>query len=257
MSDNLSISNVSMRFRGLVAVDSVSLEVRPGTVHAVIGPNGAGKSTLLNVVTGVYRPTAGKVTFGDAVLTRLAPHRIAACGVSRTFQNTELFTDLTARDNVLIGLHRHIDYGLPAALLGLPRFWRAERAALRKADHLLDLVGLSAEAGTRAGTLALGQQRRLELARALAAEPRILLLDEPGGGLRAHETDALIQLLLRLREEFGLTMVLVDHVMRIVMRVSTRITVLNQGRILAEGTPAEIRDDPRVIEAYLGRRRNG
>ena len=249
---SLVIEDLGIRFGGLVALDAFSVSIAPRTIHAVIGPNGAGKSTLVNLVTGLYAPTTGRVVLDGEALTGLAPHRIAQRGVARTFQNTELFTDLSARDNVLVGLHRHLGYGLAASTLRLPSFRRAERDAARRADELLSLVGLGAQAGTAAGDLALGQQRRLELARALAVGPRLLLLDEPAAGLRAAEAEDLSAVLLRLRDELGLTLLLIDHVMRVVMGVSERITVLNYGRKLAEGTPDEIRRNPDVIAAYLG-----
>ncbi len=249
---SLAIEGLGIRFGGLVALDEFSVSIAPRTIHAVIGPNGAGKSTLVNLITGLYAPTTGRVMLDGEALTGLPPHRIAARGVARTFQNTELFTELSARDNVLIGLHRHLGYGLLAGTLRLPGFRRAEREAIRRADELLALVGLGAQAGTLAGDLALGQQRRLELARALAVGPRLLLLDEPAAGLRAAEAEDLSAVLLRLRDELGLTLLLIDHVMRVVMGVSERITVLNHGRKLAEGTPDEVRRNPDVIAAYLG-----
>jgi branched-chain amino acid transport system ATP-binding protein len=252
MSAALTIQELGVRFGGLVALDNVSIQVAPGTIHAVIGPNGAGKTTLLNLVTGLYRPTTGHVSLGSEVLTGLSPHRIAARGVARTFQNTELFVELTARENVLVGLHRHLGYGLAVSTLRLSGFRRAESAAARRADELLALVGLDEQAEAPAGDLALGQQRRLELARALAVGPRLLMLDEPAAGLPAAEAEALSVMLRRLRDELGLTIVLIDHVMRVVMGVSERITVLNHGRKLAEGTPDEVRRNPAVVAAYLG-----
>lgn len=248
----LVVEGLTIRFGGLVALDRVSLSVAPGAIHAVIGPNGAGKTTLLNVVTGIYSPTAGRVAFEGKALTGLPLHRIAARGVARTFQNTELFAEMSARDNVRVGLHRHLAYSLAEAVLRLPRYRRVERKAAQRAEELLDLVGLGAQADTSAGDLAFGQQRRLELARALAVVPRLLMLDEPAAGLRAAEVDELSAVLRRLRDDLGLTLVLIDHVMRVVMRLSDRVTVLNYGRCLAEGTPEEIRRDPAVIAAYLG-----
>jgi len=248
----LVVEGLTIRFGGLVALDQVSLSVAPGAIHAVIGPNGAGKTTLLNLVTGIYSPTAGRVAFEGKALTGLPPHRIAERGVARTFQNTELFAEMSARDNVRVGLHRHLAYSLAEAVLRLPRYRHVERKAAQRAEELLDLVGLGAQADTPAGDLAFGQQRRLELARALAVGPRLLMLDEPAAGLRAAEVDELSAVLRRLRDELGLTLVLIDHVMRVVMRLSDRITVLNYGRWLAEGTPEEIRRDPAVIAAYLG-----
>jgi branched-chain amino acid transport system ATP-binding protein len=252
MSASLVVEDLGIRFGGLVALDAVSMRVAPGSIHAVIGPNGAGKTTLLNLVTGLYRPTTGRVALGEETITGLPPHRIAARGVARTFQNTELFAELSARENVLVGLHRHLRYGIAAATLRLPGYRRAEREAARRAEQLLALVGLREQAETAAGDLALGQQRRLELARALATRPRLLMLDEPAAGLRASEADELIGVLRRLRDELGLTLVLIDHVMRVVMGVSERITVLNHGRKLAEGTPEEVRRNPEVVAAYLG-----
>jgi branched-chain amino acid transport system ATP-binding protein len=257
MSAALTIQELGIRFGGLVALENVSIQVAPGTIHAVIGPNGAGKTTLLNLVTGLYRPTTGRVSLGGEVLTGLPPHRIAARGVARTFQNTELFVELTARENVLVGLHRHLRYGLVVSTLRLPGFRRAESEAARRADELLALVGLDRQAEAPAGDLALGEQRRLELARALAVGPRLLMLDEPAAGLPAAEAEALSAMLRRLRDELGLTLVLIDHVMRVVMGVSERITVLNHGRKLAEGTPDEVRCNPAVVAAYLGGAHHG
>ncbi len=248
----LVVEGLTIRFGGLIALDQVSVSVAPGAIHAVIGPNGAGKTTLLNLVTGIYSPTAGRVAFEGKTLTGLPPHRIAERGIARTFQNTELFTEMSARNNVRVGLHLHLDYSLAEAVLRLPRYRHVERKAAQRAEELLDLVGLGAQADMAAGDLALGQQRRLELARALAVGPRLLMLDEPAAGLRAAEVDELTAALRRLRDELGLTLVLIDHVMRVVMRLSDRVTVLNYGRWLAEGTPEEIRRDPAVIAAYLG-----
>jgi branched-chain amino acid transport system ATP-binding protein len=248
----LELRGLGVRFGGLVALDAVSVQVAPGTVHAVIGPNGAGKTTLINLVAGLYRPTTGDILLEGAPIAGLAPHRIAARGVARSFQNMELFGAMTARENVVAGMHRHLRQGLADAVLRLPRWRREERAASARAMELLELVGLAAVAESLAGDLALGQQRRLELARALAVGPRLLLLDEPAAGLRAAEADELVRVLAGLRASQGLSMLLVDHVMRVVMGVSDRITVLHHGRLLAEGDPAAIRAHPEVIAAYLG-----
>jgi branched-chain amino acid transport system ATP-binding protein len=252
MSAILELRGLGIRFGGLAALEDVSMRVAPGAIHAVIGPNGAGKTTLINLVTGLYRPTTGAILLGGAPIAGLAPHRIAARGVARSFQNTELFGGMTARENVLAGMHRHLRQGLADAVLRLPRWRREECEARARTTALLELVGLAGVAETPAGDLALGQQRRLELARALAAGPRLLLLDEPAAGLRAAEADDLARVLGGLRDRLGLSMLLVDHVMRVVMGVSDRITVLHQGRLLAEGDPAEIRAHPAVIAAYLG-----
>jgi branched-chain amino acid transport system ATP-binding protein len=256
MSPLLEINGLSVRFGGLTALDDVSIKVPAGTVHGVIGPNGAGKTTLLNVVTGVYGPSGGAVRFEGNEISGFRTHRISTLGVARTFQNTELFGEMTARENVLVGLHRHLDYGLLAPMLRSGGFRKAERDAYAQADEILGLVDLTREADSPAGILALGQQRRLELARALASRPRLLMLDEPAAGLRSAELEDLMALLEKLRSQLGLTLVLIDHVMRVVMRLCDRITVLNYGRKLAEGTPAEIRSNPEVIAAYLGKARH-
>jgi branched-chain amino acid transport system ATP-binding protein len=252
----LEIDALSVQFGGLTALDDVSISVPAGVVHGVIGPNGAGKTTLLNVITGVYGPSSGAVRFEGGDISCFRTHRISTLGVARTFQNTELFGEMTARENVLVGLHRHLDYGLLAQMVRSGRVRSAEREAYQRADEILALVDLTREADMPAGALALGQQRRLELARALALRPRLLMLDEPAAGLRSAELESLVKLLEKLRSELGLTLVLIDHVMRVVMRLSDRITVLNYGRKLAEGTPSEIRSNPEVVAAYLGKARH-
>jgi branched-chain amino acid transport system ATP-binding protein len=252
MTAILELRQLGIRFGGLVALEDVSLAVAPGSIHAVIGPNGAGKSTLVNLVTGFYRPTSGAILLDGAPIAGLAPHRIAGRGVARSFQNTELFGALTVRENVMAGMHRELRQSLAATILRLPRWRREERDAAERARELLALVGLDGLADKLAGDLALGQQRRLELARALALRPRLLLLDEPAAGLRAAEADELVAVLAGLRDRLGLAMLLIDHVMRVVMGVSDRITVLDHGRLLAEDTPAAIRAHPAVIAAYLG-----
>ncbi len=252
MTATLHVERLGIRFGGLVALEDVSFSVAPGSIHAVIGPNGAGKTTLINLITGLYRPTSGRMLLDGAPLSGLASHRIAARGVARSFQNTELFTELTARENVLAGLHRHLHYGLAETVLRLPRWRHAEREAAAQAEALLARVGLADQAEVAAGDLALGQQRRLELARALATGPRLLLLDEPAAGLRAAEAEDLVRVLRDLRDTLGLAILLVDHVMRVVMQVSDRITVLHHGRLLADDLPEAIRRNPQVIAAYLG-----
>lgn len=250
----LSIRDVVVHFGGIVALDGVSLDIAPGSIHAVIGPNGAGKSTLLNVVTGIYRPAAGVVSLLGERTDRLAPHAITRKGVARTFQNTELFGDMTALENVMVGLDRHYAYGLFNAVTHVAPFRQAEAAARLEAERLLGLVGLSDKIDVPAAALPFGNQRQLEIARALATRPRLLLLDEPAAGLRAAEVEDLNRILLSLRAAQGLTILVIDHVMPLVMAISDRICVLNFGRKIADGEPADVRRSPDVIKAYLGER---
>jgi branched-chain amino acid transport system ATP-binding protein len=246
------IEDLSIAFGGLTALSGVSLAVEPGEVFALIGPNGAGKTTVFNVLTGLYRPTAGRVILDGADLTRLTPHEIARRGVGRTFQNTEVFRALSALDNVLVGEHARLRGGLLAAALALPAVRREEAAARARALALLARVGLGDVAAVEAGSLPLGSQKRLEMARALAARPRLLLLDEPAGGLNPTETRTLMDLIVRLREELALTIMVVEHDMELVMAISDRVAVLDHGRLIAQGPPAVVAADPAVIEAYLG-----
>jgi branched-chain amino acid transport system ATP-binding protein len=248
----LGVEDLSIAFGGLAALSGVSFEAAEGEILALIGPNGAGKSTVFNVLTGLYRPSAGRATFDGVDLLRLPPHEIARRGVARTFQNTEVFRPLTALDNVLVGEHRHLRAGPLAALAWLPRVAREERAARARAHALLERLGLGDVAGVEAGSLPLGRQKRLEMARALATGPRCLLLDEPAGGLNPTETRALMDLIVRLREELRLTIVVVEHDMDLVMSISDRVVVLHYGRKIAEGKPREIAADAAVVAAYLG-----
>ena len=252
MTSLLSVSGLSINFGGLAALSGLDLEVGEGAIVALIGPNGAGKTTVFNVLTGLYRPSHGRVTFRGDDLLALAPHVIARRGIARTFQNTEVFRRLSVLDNVLIGRHAHLEGGVLGGALALPRVRSEETRARRDARALLDLVGLRAAAGVDAASLPLGHQKRLEMARALAAEPALLLLDEPAGGLNPTETRELMGLIRRLRDERSLTILLVEHDMQLVMGISDRVTVLDHGRRIAEGEPREISRDPAVIEAYLG-----
>jgi branched-chain amino acid transport system ATP-binding protein len=248
----LHVDNVTVRFGGIVALDNVSLDVSRGSIQAVIGPNGAGKSTMLNVITGLYTVDGGTVSFEGEGIDGRAPHKIGRMGIARTFQNTELFGEMSAIENVMVGLDRHHSYNLAIGMAHGPAFRRSETAARREAQDLLALVGIADDAAVAAAALPFGKQRRLELARALATRPKLLLLDEPAAGLRAAEIESLNLILLNLRAEQGLTILLIDHVMALVMAISDRISVLNFGRKIAEGNPDTVRKSPEVIQAYLG-----
>jgi branched-chain amino acid transport system ATP-binding protein len=248
----LQIENITVRFGGIVALDSVSLDVEQGSIQAVIGPNGAGKSTMINVITGLYAVDGGAVLFERERIDGRPPHTIARKGIARTFQNTELFGEMSAIENVMVGLDRHHPYNLAIGMAHGPGYRRSEIAARREAQNLLALVGIADDAAVGAAALPFGKQRRLEIARALATRPKLLLLDEPAAGLRAAEVESLNLILLNLRAEQGLTILVIDHVMALVMAISDRISVLNFGRKIAEGDPNAVRKAPEVIRAYLG-----
>lgn len=248
----LEVRDLAMRFGGLLAVDGVSLSVQPQQVVSIIGPNGAGKTTVFNCLTGFYRPSGGSIHFNGQVIHGLADHQISRKGVVRTFQNVRLFRDMTAVENLLVAQHKHLNSNLLAGLFKTPAFRRSEKEALEFAASWLERVGLMEIANRPAGTLAYGQQRRLEIARCMMTRPSLLMLDEPAAGLNPRETEELEELLAALQSEHKITVLLIEHDMRLVMSISDHIYVINQGRPLADGTPQQVREHPEVIKAYLG-----
>ena len=249
----LDVRNLGIDFGGLTAVDSFNITIGPTEISGLIGPNGAGKTTIFNLLTGVYQPTRGSVLVNGIDIKGMPIHKVNKLGIARTFQNIRLFTDMTALDNVKVGMHNNIKCSFIESLLHLPSYKRSEEKANAKAMELLDFMGLAEFADVKAGSLPYGVQRRLEIVRALASNPSIILLDEPAAGMNPSETAELMHQIRRIRDTFHIAIFLIEHDMNLVMNVCEAIAVVNYGRIIAKGTPEEIRSNPAVIEAYLGK----
>jgi len=251
-AEMLKVSGLQMRYGGLLAVDGIDFDVRRDEVFAIIGPNGAGKTTVFNCVGGFYKPTGGEVTLDGQAIAGLPSHQVARRGLVRTFQNIRLFKSLTVVENLLVAQHLQVKAGLLRGLFATPAYRRAEREALERAAVWLERMGLTSVANREAGTLSYGHQRRLEIARCMITKPRLLMLDEPAAGLNPQEKIELQQLIDKLRHEFNISVLLIEHDMSLVMGVSDRILVMEHGKPIVIGKPDEVRNDPRVIKAYLG-----
>ena len=259
MKPVLEVKGLTRDFGGLRALNELDLTVNEGEIVALIGPNGAGKTTFFNCVTGIYKPTEGTVHLYGAngekhLLNGRKPHLITALGMARTFQNIRLFKELSVIDNIKVGLHESMKYNLASSLIRLPNYWKEEKKCTERALELLDIFHMADLANVQAGSLPYGAQRRLEIMRALATSPKLLLLDEPAAGMNPSETAELTETIRRIRDEFNIAVLLIEHDMSLVMGICEGIAVLNFGRIIAKGTPDEIRNNPQVIEAYLGKK---
>lgn len=252
METLLKANHVTMQFGGLRAVDTVDMEIKTGEIHALIGPNGAGKTTFFNVVSGIYTPTEGNVEFNGHDITKLKPYQVTEKGIARTFQNILLFDSLSALENVMVGHHVRTNYDVFGSILRTPKMKREEIKCREKSIEMLEYVGLGTDINTLAGSLPYGKKRILEIARALASEPKIIMLDEPCAGMNASETEALKQTIFKIRES-GITVLLVEHDMKFVMGISDVVTVLDHGQKICEGVPDEVIKNEQVIEAYLGK----